>query len=146
MSYGDSSGSPNPFSNPPNPYQSPPAPGYMPPPPSPPADVPMILGIISIISGIVAFPLYCCFCLGVFPDGLAIILGVLALVMPARPGSPGKMLGIGGIVLAVIPFIFYGILMIVSALNPPPAIQNNNDPFNIQVPAEPDVQVPAEEK
>ena len=146
MSYGDPSGSPNPFSNPPNPYQTPTSTGYMPPPPTPGADVPMILGIISIVMGIVAVPFTCCFCFAIPAGGVAVILGVVALVMPARPGSPGKMLGIGGIVLGLVPSIFFVGAMIWSALNPPPAIPNNNDPSNIQVPAEPDGPAPAEEK
>jgi hypothetical protein len=139
MSYGDPSGSPNPFTNPPNPYQTPSsAPGYMPPPPTPGADVPMILGIISIILGVVAVPLSCCACFGLPAGALAAILGVVALVMPTQPGSPGKMLGIGGIVLGLVPFVFFVVMLIVSALNPQPAFNNNNDPFNFNVPAVPD--------
>lgn len=138
MSSGDPSGSSDPFSKPLNPYQSPPTPGYMPPPPGPGADVPMILGIISIVLGIVAVPLSCCACIGIFPGGLAVILGIVALVLPPRPGSPGKMLGIGGIVLGLVPFVWLVIMMIVSAVNPQPAFNNNNDPFRFEVPAVPE--------
>lgn len=137
MSYGDPPGSPNPFSS--NPYQTPSSSGYMAPPPSPGADVPMILGIISIVFGVIAVPLSCCVCVGVWPGLVAIILGGVALIIPAQPGSPGKMLGIGGIVLGLVPMIFFVAMMIISAFSKQPAIQNNNNPFpNIQVPAEPD--------
>ena len=99
----------------------------------------MILGIISIVLGVVAIPLSCCCQIGIFPGGLGIILGIVSLVMPARPGSPGKMLGIGGIVLGLLPFIWLVITLIMFALSPRPAIQNNNNPFpNIQIPAEAD--------
>jgi hypothetical protein len=99
----------------------------------------MILGIISIALGVIAVPLSCCCQIGIFPGGLGIILGIVCLVMPARPGSPGKMLGIGGIVLGVLPFVWLVITLIIIVFNPQPAIQNNNDPFpNIQIPAEPD--------
>ena len=137
MSYGDPSGSPNPFSS--NPYQTPSSSGYMAPPPSPGADVPMILGIISIVLGVIAVPLSCCCQIGIFPGGLGIILGIVALVMPPRPGSPGKMLGIGGIVLGALPFIWLAITILMIAFSPPPAMRNNNNPFpNIEIPAEPD--------
>lgn len=135
MSFGDPSSAPNPFS--PNPYQAPPsAPGYMGPPPTPGADVPMILGIISVVLGVISVPLSCCVCIGIWPGALAIILGVVALVVPAQPGSPGKMLGIGGIVLGTIPFLWLVISFIIAAANPRPN-NFNNDPFNIEAPAFP---------
>ena len=112
MSAGDPSGKPNPFSSDPI---STPSPGYVP-PPSPGADVPMILGIISIVLGVIAVPLSCCACVGVFPGGLAVILGIVALVVPGPPGSPGKYLGIGGIALGVIPYAWAALSLILGAV------------------------------
>ena len=121
-----------------NPYQAPLGGQYIAPPPGPGADVPMILGIISIVVGVVAVPLSCCVCFGIPAGALAVILGIVALVIPAQPGSPGKMLGIGGIVLGLVPFIFFAVMMIISAFNPQPALNNNNPPFNFNVPAAPE--------
>ena len=114
MSAGDPSGKPNPFSSDPI---STPSPGYVP-PPSPGADVPMILGIISIVLGVIGAPLSCCVCVGIFPGGLAVILGIVALVMPGPPGSQGKFLGIAGIVLGLIPFAWAALTFILAAINP----------------------------
>jgi hypothetical protein len=137
MSYGDPSGSPNPFSS--NPYQTPSSSGFIAPPPSPGADLPMILGIISIALGVGAIPLTCCCLIGVVPGGLAAILGIVALMMPARPGSPAKMLGIGGIVLGLVSVLWFAFALILAATNPQPPNRNNNNPFqNIQIPVEPD--------
>lgn len=135
MSYGDPSSNPNPFS--PNPYQSPSNPGYMAPPPSSGTDVAMVLGIISLVFGFIALPLSCCVCIGIFPGGLAIILGVVALMMPMQPGSPGKPLAIGGIVLGIVPFIWFAISLVLGAMNPNPGFRNNQNPFNIDAPAIP---------
>ena len=119
-----------------NPYQAPQ--GAMSPPPSSGPDVPMILGIISISFGVVAVPLSCCACIGVFPGGLAVILGIVALVMPARPGSPAKMLGIGGIVLGLVPLLWFIISLGMAAMNPNMGNPNNNPFPNIEIPAEAD--------
>jgi len=102
-----------------NPYAAPQGGSYMQPPPSsgPGPDVSLILGIISIAFGVIAVPLSCCVCVGIFPGALAVILGVVAIVMPSQPGSPGKYLGIGGIVLGLVPFIWFVVSLMISAAN-----------------------------
>jgi len=105
-------------SQPQNPYAAPQGGSYMqPPPPTPGPDPPLILGIISIAVGVMAVPLSCCVCVGIFPGALAVILGVVAIIMPSQPGSPGKYLGIGGIVLGLVPFIWFVVSLIISAAN-----------------------------
>ena len=101
-----------------NPYATPSGGSYMAPNPGAGTDVSLILGIIAIVFGIIALPMSCCACFGIFPGGLAVILGVVALFVPSQPGSVGKMLGIGGIVMGLVPFVVTAISLIVAAANP----------------------------
>ena len=88
--------------------------------PSPAAgpDISLIIGIISLVMGIVAVPMSCCACIGIFPGGLAIILGIVSLVVPSQEGSVGKMLGIAGAVLDLAPFAWIALSFAIAAVNP----------------------------
>ncbi|MFN0020336.1 MAG: DUF4190 domain-containing protein [Pirellulaceae bacterium] len=112
MSYGDSSGNPNPFSSTPNPYQSS-TPGYMPPPEQQGSPV---LAIISLVCGVVGIITTCCCGLFGLPIPLAaIICGGIVL---AQPNGQGKGMAIGGVALGVLCFIAGIILFIVVLSNP----------------------------
>jgi hypothetical protein len=117
MSYGDPSGSPNPFSNSPNPfsnspnpYQTPATQGYIP----PPTESPPVLAIISLVCGVLGIVTTCC-CgiLGVPVPIIAIVCGGIAL---AQPNSSGKGMAIAGVVLGVICLLLgIGLLILVIA-------------------------------
>ena len=104
-------------SQPPNPYATPMGGGYTP-TPAPGPDLSLILGIISLVLGVIAVPMTCCPCIGLIPGGLSITLGIVALVVPSQEGSIGKILGIAGIVLGLAPFAWMAISFAIAIANP----------------------------
>jgi hypothetical protein len=95
---------------------------YRPPPPGPPnssAPVP-VLGIISLITGILSlFPGCCCGLLGTPIALVAIGTGVATMFVPDQ--ASGKPMGIAGIVCGAVSLVFmilYFILQIMGAVGP----------------------------
>lgn len=103
------------FGSPPG---GPPPGGYGPPPPMTPPpmgaspyggapqpgnDTPKVLGIVSLVAGIVAIPSACCWFLGWIPALVAIITGIVGLVqLKDHPGSDAKPFLIIGLVLGAL--------------------------------------------
>ena len=105
-------------SQPPNPYATPMGGGYVAPMQQQGPDLSLIFGIIATVLGVTAVVMACCPCIGLIPGGLSITVGIIALVVPAHEGSIGKILGIAGIVLGLVPFGWMAISFAMALANP----------------------------
>lgn len=74
--------------------------------PQPGSDTPKVLGIISLVTGIIAIPLSCCWFLGWIPALAAVITGIIGLVQAKDdPASDAKPFLIIGLVLGALSFV-----------------------------------------
>ena len=91
----------------PNPYQTSAAPpGFAP----QPSQTPMVLGICSLVMGILGLiSCFCCFFLPLPP--ISIILGAIALFQ--KPDQNAKIMAIVGIALSVLTLIVYLVMVVV---------------------------------
>lgn len=84
--------------------------------PQPGNDTPKILGIVSLVAGILAIPSACCWFLGWLPALVAIVTGIVGLVqLKDHPSSDAKPFLIIGLVLGVLAFLLL-ILVIVAGV------------------------------
>lgn len=82
--------------------------------PRPSNDTPKILGIASLVSGIIAIPASCCcWFLGWIPALVAIVTGIASLVQAKDdPGSDVKPFAIAGIVLGALGLVLVAVGMV----------------------------------
>ncbi len=89
----------------PSPYGSAPQPG---------GDTPKILGIVSLVAGIIGIPASCCcWFLGWIPAIVALGTGIVSLVQGKdEPNPEGKPFAIAGIVLGALGLLLVAIMFI----------------------------------
>ena len=101
-----------------------------------------ILAIISLVAGIIALPLFCCWPISMPAALAAIVLGAIGMSQVKKTGEKGHALALAGVILGALAIVLFIALVVVGNVIDPNAFQKQFQPDGVDLPGQEDVIIP----